>query len=191
MRAAVRKRTGANGSSKSAAQDRSAKRWQSSNGSITAQLSPELTKYLQEHFAGARTGLELARRLVEREPGSEVKTLADEIELDRTLLKQVMEALEVPFGPVKQASAWLGGKFVQFRPTGIGNGSALGELHELEALSLGVEGKALLWQALIEIKDLVPRLAASELAPALLRARGQRKLLETLRLQAVRAVATS
>jgi hypothetical protein len=93
---------------------------------------------------------------------------------------------------VKQASAWLGGKFVQLRPANVGrNGSALGRLLELESLSLGVEGKALLWQALIELKDRIPQLGSVELERALIRARAQRDVLETLRLQAARALAAT
>jgi hypothetical protein len=153
-------------------------------------LPREFAKYLQDHFAGARVGLELARRQAASHTGGEIETLVQEIEVDRTLLKQVMEMLGVRFGPVKQASAWLGGKFVQLKPVAAGrNGSPLGRLLELESLSLGVEGKALLWQALIELKDLIPQLGTVELERALIRARVQRDLLETLRLQAARALA--
>jgi hypothetical protein len=124
--------------------------------------------------------------------GGEIETLVQEIEVDRILLKQVMELLGVQFGPVKQASAWLGGKVVQFRPAAVGrNGSPLARLRELEALSLGVEGKALLWQVLIELKDRIPPLGTVELEQALIRARVQRDLLETLRLQAAHALAAT
>src|SRR5688572_151578 len=66
LRAAVRKRIGGNGSS---AQNRSAKPAQPAKGILGAPRSPELAKYLQDHFAGALAGLELARRLAAREPG--------------------------------------------------------------------------------------------------------------------------
>jgi hypothetical protein len=178
---------------KSAARLRATKRRASeqspSDESERGAVSREFAKYLQDHFAGSRVGLELARRLAAKSTGGEIETLVQEIEIDRILLKQVMESLDVEFGPVKQASAWLGGKFVQLRPANVGrNGSALGRLLELESLSLGVEGKALLWQALIELKDLIPQLGPVELERALIRARVQRDLLETLRLQAARAL---
>jgi hypothetical protein len=193
---ALRKRSDVIGLPKSTARARSTKRRafeQRPSGNVEpGEVSREFAKYLQDHFAGARVGLELARRLAAKNTGGEIETLVQEIEIDRILLKQVMEILDVEFGPVKQASAWLGGKFVQLRPTAVGrNGSSLGRLLELESLSLGVEGKALLWQALIELKDLIPRLGPVELERALVRARIQRDLLETLRLQAARALAAS
>jgi len=190
---ALRKRSDRIGLSKSAARVRSTKRRsfdkKPSGEAERGAVSREFASYLQDHFAGARVGLELARRLAGRSTGGEIETLVQEIEIDRILLKQVMEILDVEFGPVKQASAWLGGKVVQLRPATIGrNGSALSRLLELESLSLGVEGKALLWQALIELKDLIPQLVPVELERALIRARVQRDLLETLRLQTARAL---
>ena len=191
---ALRKRSEMIGLPKSAARLRSVKRryidQRRPEEVDRGALSPEFAKYLQDHFAGARVGLELARRVATKNTGGEIETLVQEIEIDRVLLKQVMEILDVEFGPVKQASAWLGGKFVQLRPATVGkNGSPFSRLIELESLSLGVEGKALLWQALIELKDLIPQLGPVELERALIRARVQRDLLETLRLQAARALA--
>jgi hypothetical protein len=196
----LRKPRGTNGSAKAAARTRAPKPWRpirkSSGRTLEGAPSRELAKYLQDHFAGARAGIELARSLAERnqngELGRVLRPFVEEIELDRALLKQVMEVLEVEFGPVKQATAWLGGKFLRMRPSAARyNGSALTRLLELESLSLGVEGKALLWQALIELRERIPKLLAVELEPALIRARVQRDLLETLRLQAARALAAT
>ena len=69
------------------------------------------------------------------------------------------------------------------------NGSLLGysplsRLEELEALSLGVEGKASLWKALRRTHGDDPRLRDVDLAALLERAQSQRRRLERQRVRA-------
>ena len=60
----------------------------------------------------------------------------------------------------------------------------LTRLMEAEALSLGIEGKRLLWHSLRQAAGADPRLAAIDFDELIERARRQRELLEPFRLDA-------
>jgi hypothetical protein len=167
-------------------------------GGSPAQLTDEaresarfLRIYLQDHFAGSRAGLELAKRCAQHNPdgplGRFLSRFIDELATDRALLKQILERLGAGTNPLKQTGAWLGEKLGRLKPNGaLTRYSPLSRLLELEALSLGVEGKLALWRALAEIAPLDGRLAELELKDALARGVGQRRTLEKFRLEAAR-----
>ena len=142
--------------------------------------------YLNDHLAGATAGLELARRSAGRNKGTELGRalgeIADEIEEDRIELRGVMERVGATPNPVKTGAAWaaervgrakLNGRLLSYSP--------LSRVEELEALTLGVQGKACLWRTLKETRGADPRLDGVDLDELLRRAEVQRDRLESMR----------
>jgi hypothetical protein len=128
-----------------------------------------LSIYLNDHLAGATAGVELARRVV---PGE----LASEIDEDRAVLIDVMERLSVGRDRARIAIGWGTEKVLRLKPGG--------RFLELETLSLGVEGKLALWQALDHAYGDDPRLQGIDLDALSARARSQRRRIEQRRLDA-------
>src|SRR4051794_39303821 len=115
-----------------------------------------LAIYLNDHLAGASFGTSLARRIGSRDDayGPPVAKIADEIAEDRRALEELMQRLGVGRDHVKAAVAWVGEKAERVKPNGeLLRTSPLSRMEELEMLSLGVEGKASLWRALIASLD--------------------------------------
>jgi hypothetical protein len=85
--------------------------------------------------------------------GWHLRDLVSEIEEDRHVLERVMTAVGAQWNPVKQAGA-LGVELLtrlkSYVPF-LGSGSSVARLEEIEPLSLGVEGKQLLWRLLGEL----------------------------------------
>jgi hypothetical protein len=110
--------------------------------------------YLNDHFAGATSGLELVRRI--RKSNSEEKAFAEplgricgEIEADRRVLERVMERLGISRGRIKPLGAWIGEKLARLKPNGRLRGySPLSRVLELEGLAMGITGKKGLWESL-------------------------------------------
>jgi len=99
-------------------------------------------------------GVELARRLAasnEGDPdfGPPLKEIRAEIEADRATLDRLMKRLDTSRNPLKPALAWTGEKLGRLKLNGQLRGySPLSRLVELEALGIGIAGKARLWAAL-------------------------------------------
>jgi hypothetical protein len=101
------------------------------------------------------------------------------------VLERVIAALGGSTNPVKRAGA-LGAELlaslrVQMPVLGAGSTEAA-RLEELEILSLGIEGKRMLWTALREIAASEPRLSGFDLTSLERRAQDQRDRLERFRL---------
>jgi hypothetical protein len=145
--------------------------------------------YLQDHHAGATTGVELARRAARANRGdaygAELESIVAEIEQDMQSLERIMSTLGVKPDRRKDAAGWLGEKLGRLKRNGSWTSySPLSRLVELEALMLGVRGKQGLWEALAE----TPAAAtlAGELERLAERARDQFSRLEALRRRAAR-----
>jgi hypothetical protein len=115
--------------------------------------SKYLATYLNDHLAGSTAGLELVKRAASENEGSPLgdflSALSDEIAEDREALEELMESLDVGTDHKKVAAAWVGEKVGRLKPNAQLRGySPLSPLVELEALSLGIEGKRLLWISL-------------------------------------------
>jgi hypothetical protein len=145
--------------------------------------------YLNDHLGGATTGRALARRAMRNASNSEIRSslerLAEEIAADRQSLLDLMQSVGVTRDPVKVAFGFLAERVGRLKFNGhLVQSSTLGQLTELEALSLGVEGKIALWQSLRELS------AAEELSQRLDslidRGEAQRAELERLRILAAR-----
>lgn len=145
--------------------------------------------YLNDHLAGATGGRDLAHRIAHahhgRAAGPVLQRIATEITEDRAALLEIMGALGVRVWRVKLHLVWLAEKVARLKPNGrlVGR-SPLSDVIELEALRLGVEGKAAGWTLLLTIADDIPDLDRHRLDVLLARAREQAASLEELRLAA-------
>jgi hypothetical protein len=149
----------------------------------------QLSIYLNDHLAGATAGANLARRTAGSNEGTSygpvLEAVAKEIEEDRTALVDVMQRLSVGHDHLKIALAWGAERAGRFKFNGRLLGYApLSRLEEIEALSLGVEGKLALWRALRSTHGSDPRLAGVDFDTLADRARSQRRRLERLRTRA-------
>ena len=148
-----------------------------------------LDAYLNDHMAASAAAVELVERIEANNEGTPLADhmvgLKEEIEADRATLASVMERFGVTPSKPKQVA----GKVVETlsrlrlnqRVTGSGD---VTRLMEVETLSLGIEGKAVLWRALQQVEHSRPELADYDLAALVLRATAQRSALEPFRLQA-------
>lgn len=165
-------------------------------GSATGRVHSEpdlLGIYLNDHFAGATGGIELVRRAARSQRGSGtgevLERLTAEIVNDRVALLDMMTALDVPVQRVKPYLAWAAEKVGRLKLNGyVLSRSPLSLLVELEALRLGVEGKAAAWRTLRELADHDRRLDAGRLDDLLARARQQGDTLEELRVHTANAI---
>jgi hypothetical protein len=148
-----------------------------------------LSIYLNDHLAAATAGANLARRAAGSNEGTDygsaLEAVANEIEEDRAALVDVMQRLSVGHDHLKTALAWGAERAGRLKLNGQLLGySPLSRLEEIEALSLGVEGKLALWRALRSTHGSDPRLADVDLDELIDRARSQRRKLERLRTRA-------
>lgn len=143
--------------------------------------------YLNDHLAGATTGVELVRRMASSaEPGSERATimnrLLSEITADRSALLAMMAAVGVKVRAYKVFGAWAAEKAGRLKLNGhLLSRSPLSDLEETEMLRLGVEGKAAGWRTLRLVAEQDRRLDAGRLDALLEEAGRQSETLESLR----------
>lgn len=150
---------------------------------------PALSAYLNDHLAGSAAGVQLAKRCRQAHQGSDLGqylgVLVGEIEDDRSVLERVMTQVGAQPNPVKQAGA-LGAEFLtrlkHITPV-LGSGSTVARLEEIELLSLGIEGKRLLWRLLGELSGSDDRLQEFDFAALGERAQRQRDGLEPFRIE--------
>ncbi len=151
--------------------------------------------YLNDHLAGATSGMELARRMTATaEPGSQaagtLRRITDEIVDDRQALISMMTALGVPVRGYKVFGAWAGEKAGRLKFNGhLLTRSPLTPLVEAEILLVGVAGKAAGWRLLRRLAERDSRLDAARLDDLLARADRQGEELEGLRISAVDGLA--
>ena len=147
-----------------------------------------LAIYFNDHLAGATVGLELAKRIRGQNEGNELGTfmegLVEEIAEDRDALREFMETIDAGKDPIKVAGGWIAEKLGRLKLNGqILGSSPLSPVIELEALSLGIEGKRSLWISLLESQP--ERFGAVRLQELIDRAERQRKGVEQHRRSAV------
>jgi hypothetical protein len=145
--------------------------------------------YLNDHLAGASAGRDRCRSARDANGDSELGRFLDhllgEIAEDRRTLLEVIAAVGVAPSTVKTALARLAERAGRLKPNGQLTGySPLSRVVELEALSLGVEGKRRLWIVLGELGD--QRLARFDFAALAGRAERQRDEIEPHRRAAAR-----
>ena len=145
--------------------------------------------YLEDHYAGATAGLELARRTAGANSGTPygpvLERIAREIEADRDSLRAIMSRLDVGPDRLKVAGAWAGEKAGRLKLNGhLTSYSPQSRVVEIEGLVVGVSGKRSLWAALRHITPQESRLDPEELDRLIGRAERQLADLEELRLTA-------
>ena len=148
-----------------------------------------LTAYLKEHAAAASAALDLLDHLVSSHadtPDADFfKELRAKVNADKTILDGILGRFETGESVVLNTMTWIGEKFarIKFRLAGADSGE-LGRLEALEMLSLGIEGKRVLWLALEAAA--IPELQDMDLPSLAISAAGQRELVELRRLTAAR-----
>jgi len=145
--------------------------------------------YLEDHYAGATAGLELARRTASANSGTpygpDLERIAREIDQDRDSLRAVMTALGVGLDRFKVAGAWAGEKAGRLKLNGhLTSYSPASRMIEFEGLLVGVTAKRAMWVALRDIAPQEPRLDPEELDALIARAEVQLADIEELRLRA-------
>ena len=153
-----------------------------------------LATYLNDHLSGATSALELLRHLAEAYAGQEVAyfadELSDEIAADVATLERIASDLGIGRSPLRKAAAWAVEK-VAWLKLRVDDPSMRGLhlLESMEALSLGIEGKRLLWVALSAAAAAgSPALAGRDYAGLIARAEAQRAEVERRRVAAAQAV---
>jgi hypothetical protein len=151
--------------------------------------------YLNDHLGGSATGIELVEKLRDNHEGTPfgtvLVTLAEEIKADRKTLEDLIDRLGVGQSTVKHAVGWVAEKVTRLKTDEHVTGSAdLSQLLETETLSLGIEGKLLMWRALKAGADADPRLALADYDQLIERAGRQRTALEPYRVEAAVAAFT-
>ncbi|WP_212753191.1 hypothetical protein [Enemella dayhoffiae] len=142
-----------------------------------------LHTYLQDHHAGAVSGVALFRRVAENHSRAEVRTavarLAEDIEEDKKLLEELMNQVGASPSLVKDSGARVAEVAGQLKPNQrFKDRSPLSDLLELEALTAAVMAKRLGWRALLGLAD--PRLSTEALERLLERAISQGQELDEL-----------
>ncbi len=145
--------------------------------------------YLNDHAAGAVGGIELARRIEKSHRGTPahapLEHLSGEIAEDRRSLLHIMGTLSIGVQRYKGYGAWAAEKVGRLKLNGrLFRRSPISDVLELEALRLGVEGKAALWRTLRALANHETRLDLQQLNELAARARQQIETLERLRMQA-------
>jgi hypothetical protein len=151
-----------------------------------------LATYLNDHLAGSTAAIELMEELEESHRGTElarkIAQLRADVEADRRELQGLIDRLNVSESAPRKAAAWLAGKFAELKLRM--DDSAQGPLRlfeSLEVLSLGIEGKLLLWRALAAAAEVSPKLRGMDYDRLAERANEQRVRVEPMRLEAARA----
>ena len=148
--------------------------------------SKYLPIYLNDHLTAATFARELAGRAAGSNRGSELGDflagLQVELARDRQTLEEIMRSLGVGKDPIKRPVAWIAEKLGRLKLNGeLLRHSPLSRMEELELLSLGVEGKRLLWLALAETHG--EEIGQERLAELAARAEEQRVGVERHRLE--------
>jgi hypothetical protein len=148
-----------------------------------------LESYLNDHLGGSIAAVEVAEKLRSKNEGTPfgavLADLALEVKEDRATLEHLMDRLGIERNPAKQAAGRGLEKLGRLRTSKQLTGSAeVSRLMDIEALSLGIDGKFAMWRVLKEIADLDTRLGATNFDGLAERAGRQRETLEPYRLQA-------
>ena len=143
-----------------------------------------LETYLNDHFAGATAGVNLAKMAAEEHKGDEhgafFGEISSEISADYEKLQGLMESLGVEESATKGALAEIGSKMMAPKFTA-GSDDELNAFVTIETLSIGVEGKVCMWKALKTVESEYPAFKEYDIDELLARATSQREKIEAQR----------
>jgi hypothetical protein len=154
-------------------------------------VEQHVATYLNDHLAGSEGALHLLEHLERAHAGTPMEQFAAglraDIAADRRELEALMARLRVAVSRPRKAAAWLAEKLAELKlrlddPTG----SSLRLLEVFEALSIGIEGKRLLWRSLGAAAQGAPELGGTDYQCLVQRAEEQRSRVEAVRLDAAR-----
>lgn len=152
----------------------------------------QIGTYLNNHLAGSTTALELLEQLETTHTGTDLAQffviLRADVLADRRELESLMQRLNITKNSLRQAAAWLAEKVTQLKlrldsPAD----EALRLLEALELVSVGIEGKRVLWQSLAVASENVPELQGVDYEHLLQRSERQQRRVEAVRLEAAKA----
>ncbi|WP_157879749.1 hypothetical protein [Streptomyces yangpuensis] len=145
-----------------------------------------LAIYLNDHLTGANGGVEMLRRAADARRGgvlgTSLESLAEQVAQDRLSLRTLMADLDVPVMRTRAALGRLAEKVGRLKLNGrILSRSPLSDVLELEAMRVGVEGKAACWRSLRSLARTDPRIDTALIEELLQRAERQIRALEAMR----------
>ena len=144
-------------------------------------MNDSFLSYLNDHLTDATAGIEILQLLRDQHPEKPIAAFAldlmAQLREDRTFLQNLIDRLGHGPSPFKQAAGWVGARVSELKFTPDSYGMFLA----LEALSLGVEGKLLLWQTTAAMMESYPALQNMALDNLVERARKQRAEIEAQR----------
>jgi len=150
-----------------------------------------LKTYLNDHLAGSVAAVELLERLRDEHDGTPLHRflaeLRTEVLADRQELKTLMSSLQIDESKARKASAWLTEKLTEIKlQVDDPAHGALRLLQALEVLTLGIEGKKLLWRALAAAAEQTESLRILNYERLQERAQEQQRNVEAVRLEAAK-----
>ncbi len=150
-----------------------------------------LSTYLNDHLAGSVVLMELLEHVASAYAGTDIagfaETLRAEIAGDRAELESLMARLDISQSRTRKTTAWLGEKLSELKlRMDDPRAGAFRLLEAMEAASIGIEGKRLLWQSLIATSTDAPELQGPDYATLTERAIDQRARVETVRTEAAK-----
>jgi len=152
-------------------------------------MADHLATYLTDHMAGSVAALELLERLKGEHEGGPIAATASQLLGEIGDERKVLDGLAGRVGASvtlpRRAASWVAEKAAQAKllyddPSG----GALRLLESFEALSLGIEGKRLLWRALATASARRPELVGPDYDALIALAEDQRRRVEAHRVAA-------
>jgi hypothetical protein len=156
----------------------------------------ELATYLNDHLAGSVGALDLLDHLArESDAGEEVsffQALHQEIAAEQAELRELLRELGGEESNVRKAARWVAEKVTRLKLRWDDPGDdGLRRFEALEALALGITGKASLWRTLAAVSSEVPALQRVDLESLQRRSEDQYAAVERRRLAAAREAFTA
>lgn len=149
-------------------------------------MSDPLGTYLHDHLAGSNFATELLNDLRDQHVGEPLGQFAAAwlivLEEERQVLRRIIDRVGSEPSALKEATAWVGEKVSRFKLRRANSGE-FGTFEALEALALGILGRAKLWRALAIIAPTDVRVRGVDFDALAARAQAQHEQVEERRLQ--------
>lgn len=150
-----------------------------------------ISTYLNDHLAGSVIALQILESLERRKSETSLQRslaeLKNEVTADRRELEALMARLQISESRTRRTAAWFSEKLAELKALVDDPSGQLYFLEALDTISMGMEGKALLWRALQAAATVTPVLRGLEYDRLIRRAEEQRNQVEKIRIQAARA----